>query len=76
MHEKKRKHNQEQQASNLIVSELIKINKTAVFKETAKTVKSMKILISLCMLSSEKLSRFTSSDHIHVINLNCDQDMS
>jgi len=45
LHEKKRKHSQEQQASNLIASELIKTNKTAVFKETAKTVKSIQILI-------------------------------
>ena len=36
LHEEKRKHSQEQQASNLIASKLIKINKNSCFQRNSK----------------------------------------
>ena len=42
LHEEKRKHNQEQQVSNLIVSELVKTNKTAAFRRNSKISKNSK----------------------------------
>ena len=40
LHKEKRKHSQEQQASNLIARELVKTNKTAAFKENSKISKN------------------------------------
>ena len=43
LHEEKRKHNKEQQASNLIMSELVKTNKTTVFRKNSRINKNNKI---------------------------------
>ena len=71
LHEEKRKHSKEQQASNLIMSELVKTNKTTVFRKNSriskKTVKSTRILFITLYAVFEKASE------IYIIELySCD----
>ena len=68
LHEEKRKHSQEQQANNLIASELIKTNKNSCFQRNSKNNEiNENTHIALYTV-------FEEASEIHIVRLySCDQ---
>ena len=64
LYEEKEKHNKKQWANNLIASELVKTNKTTVFRKTAKSVKTAK---SIKILHIALYTVFRKASEIHII---------
>src|SRR5204862_6795985 len=65
LHEEKRKHSKEQQASNLIASELVKTNKTTVLRGNSRI--SKKTVESTRILSIALYAVFGEAFKIHII---------
>ena len=66
LHKEKRKHSKEQWVSNFIASELVKTNKTIVFRKTTKLIKTMK---STRILHIILYAIFREASEIHIIEL-------